>query len=65
MPVIPVSLGGLWGSWFSRRNNGRLRRLPGKLFARVEVRIGEPVPPVDVSAATLELLVRTLRGQTR
>ena len=42
VPVIPISLGGLWGSWFSRRSNGRLRRLPGKLFARVDVRIGEP-----------------------
>ena len=65
VPVIPISLGGLWGSWFSRRSNGRLRRLPGKLFARVDVRIGEPVVPSDVSAAKLELLVRTLRGQNR
>jgi 1-acyl-sn-glycerol-3-phosphate acyltransferase len=65
VPVIPISLGGLWGSWFSRRTNGRLRRLPGKLFARVDVRIGEPVAPSEVSAAKLELLVRTLRGQNR
>jgi 1-acyl-sn-glycerol-3-phosphate acyltransferase len=65
VPVIPIGLGGLWGSWFSRRKNGRLKRLPGKLFARVEVRIGEPVGPAEVSAAKLELLVRTLRGQNR
>jgi 1-acyl-sn-glycerol-3-phosphate acyltransferase len=65
VPVIPVGLSGLWGSWFSRHNSGRLRRLPGKLFARVDVRIGEAVPASEAKAPTLELLVRTLRGQKR
>jgi 1-acyl-sn-glycerol-3-phosphate acyltransferase len=65
VPVIPVALSGLWGSWFSRHNSGRLRRLPGKLFARVDVRIGAGVSATDASAAGMELLVRTLRGQKR
>lgn len=65
VPVVPVGLSGLWGSWFSRQKSGRLRRLPGKLFARVDVRIGEAVRAKDATAASLELLVRTLRGQTR
>jgi hypothetical protein len=55
----------MWGSWFSRHSGERLRRLPGKLFARVDVRVGETVKPIDASAKNLELLVRTLRGQTR
>jgi Flp pilus assembly protein CpaB len=42
-----------------------LRKLPRRLFARVPVTIGEPVPPSQVSAAKLELLVRTLRGGQR
>jgi len=65
VPVIPVGLSGLWGSWFSRLKSGRLRHLPGKLFARVDVRIGEAVTAKDATAASLELLVRALRGQTR
>jgi len=65
VPVIPIGLGGLWGSWFSRHTSGRLRRLPGKLFSRVDVRIGDPVKPSEASAAGLEMLVRTLRGQNR
>jgi 1-acyl-sn-glycerol-3-phosphate acyltransferase len=65
VPVIPLALAGLWGSWFSRHPSGRLRRIPGKLLARVNVRIGDAVSPDDVSAAKLELLVRTLRGQCR
>lgn len=65
VPVIPMALGGLWGSWFSHRSNGSLRRLPGKLFRRVNVHLGEQVPPHEVSAPGLELLVRTLRGDAR
>lgn len=65
VPVIPVALGRLWGSWFSRRKGGGLRMIPGRLFARVPVTVGEPVPAAEVTAARLELLVRTLRGDAR
>ncbi|MDA0680111.1 MAG: MFS transporter [Proteobacteria bacterium] len=65
VPVIPVGLSGLWGSWFSRNRSGGLRRLPGKLFSRVDVRIGEVVRGNDATARGLENLVRTLRGQKR
>jgi 1-acyl-sn-glycerol-3-phosphate acyltransferase len=65
VPVIPASLGRLWGSWFSRRRDGGLRRIPGRFFARIPVRFGKPVPPSEVTAARLEILVRTLRGDER
>jgi 1-acyl-sn-glycerol-3-phosphate acyltransferase len=65
VPVIPVALGRLWGSWFSRRKGGGIRKIPGRLFSRVPVIIGAPVAPADVTAARLELLVRTLRGELR
>jgi len=65
VPVVPVSLGRLWGSWFSRRKGGGIRKIPGRLFARVPITIGEAVPASDVTAARLELLVRTLRGDQR
>ncbi len=65
VPVIPIGLGGLWGSWFSRRKTGGLRRIPGRLFAKINVRVGQAVNPADVTADNLELLVRTLRGQNR
>jgi len=65
VPVIPVALSGLWGSWFSRQAGGGLRKIPGKLFARVDVRIGEAVNAADATAGNLEILVRTLRGDRR
>ncbi|MCH8944043.1 MAG: MFS transporter [Proteobacteria bacterium] len=63
--VIPAALGRLWGSWFSRRKGGGLRKIPGRLFARVPVVFGAPVAAADVTAEKLELLVRTLRGDLR
>ena len=65
VPVVPASLGRLWGSWFSRQHGGGIRKIPGRLFARVAVTFGEPVPPGEVTAEKIELLVRTLRGDQR
>ena len=42
VPVVPVAMGRLWGSWLSRRRDGGLRMLPGRLFARVPVTFGKP-----------------------
>ncbi len=65
VPVVPVALGRLWGSWFSRNQRGGIRRIPGRLFAKVPVTIGVAVPPSEVTAAHLESLVRGLRGKQR
>ena len=65
VPVVPIALGRLWGSWFSRSKGDGVRKFPGKLFAKVPVMVGPSVAPADVTAARLELLVRTLRGDLR
>ena len=65
VPVVPVALGRLWGSWLSRRHDGGLRKLPSRLFSRVSIIVGKPVPASDATAAKLELLVRALRGGQR
>jgi 1-acyl-sn-glycerol-3-phosphate acyltransferase len=65
VPVIPVSLGRLWGSLFSRQKSGGIRKIPGRFFAKVPMTIGAPVPATEVSAQKLELLVRTMRGNQR
>ena len=65
VPVVPVALGRLWGSWFSRNQSGGVRRIPGRLFAKVPVTIGAAVPASEVTAAHLESLVRGLRGDKR
>ncbi|MEE9386160.1 MAG: MFS transporter [Nannocystaceae bacterium] len=65
VPVIPVGIAGLWGSWFSRWPDGRARPRLGKLGARIKLRIGQPLPPrtPPVRADDLERIVGELAGQ--
>ena len=65
VPVVPVSLGRLWGGWFSRRPDGSMRMIPRRLFARVPIVVGPAVAANEVTAARMELLVRTQRGDNR
>jgi 1-acyl-sn-glycerol-3-phosphate acyltransferase len=53
VPVLPMALTGLWGSFFSRKGAGVMRRLPKPLWHRVVLRIGEPQPAAEVDAVAL------------
>jgi 1-acyl-sn-glycerol-3-phosphate acyltransferase len=64
VPVVPVALCNLWGSLFSRRDPLHKRR-PYKLWANIELRIGRPIPPEEVSAERLQSEVEKLRGEDR
>ena len=57
VPVIPLHLGGLWGSMFSRKRSFRLPRLKWSL---VTVRAGEPVAAEKVNADDLRARVLAL-----
>ena len=60
--VVPVALCNLWGSLFSRRDPLYKRR-PYKFRALIELRIGQPINPEDLTAEHLEAEVRKLRGE--
>jgi 1-acyl-sn-glycerol-3-phosphate acyltransferase len=64
VPVVPVALCNLWGSLFSRRDPLHKRR-PYKLWAHIEMRVGMPIPPQEVTVERLEAEVRRLRGDDR
>lgn len=64
VPVVPVALCNLWGSLFSRRDPLHKRR-PYKLWSSIELRIGTPVPPHEVTAQRLQAEVQRLRGNDR
>jgi 1-acyl-sn-glycerol-3-phosphate acyltransferase len=64
VPVVPVALCHLWGSLFSRRDPLHKRR-PYKLWSLIELRIGKPIPPEEVSAERLQQEVQKLRGEDR
>jgi 1-acyl-sn-glycerol-3-phosphate acyltransferase len=62
VPVLPVALVGLWGSFFSRRDGKPMRRPFRRIWSRIEVVCGAPVPPADVTAAMLRERVLALCG---
>jgi len=58
-----MALSNLWGSLFSRRDPLHKRR-PHKFRALIELRIGKPIPPEELTAMHLENEVRRLKAQT-
>lgn len=59
VPVVPVALGGLWGSYFSKSPDRK------KLTKRVRVAVGDLIEPEDVSTDILYEKVSALRGADR
>jgi len=60
VPVLPMALSGLWQSLFTR-NRERFWNL-GKLFPRLRLAVGEPVPASAVKPALLREKILALRG---
>ena len=50
VPVVPMALVGMWGSFFSRQGGKALRRPFRRVWSRVQLVIGPPLPPEEVSA---------------
>ncbi len=65
VPVIPMALSGLWGSFFSRSQQGRAMRRFRGLFSRISLTIGEPVAPGRLDNESLREIVLALRGERR
>ena len=65
VPVIPMALSGLWGSFFSRSHQGKaMRRLRGA-FSRIGLVVGAPIPPDEAFPERLQAEVLALRGERR
>jgi len=65
VPVVPMALSGLWGSFFSRSSDGKaMRRLRG-IFSRIALVVAPPVPPERVTLDGLRATVLALRGERR
>ena len=66
VPVVPMALEGLWGSFFSRAGKGAFRsrfgRKGARFWRRVHIRAGAPVAAEAVTADGLREQVLALRG---
>ncbi|MBN8432460.1 MFS transporter [Microbulbifer salipaludis] len=65
VPVIPMALRGLWGSFFSHKDGNAFSTLPRRFWSRVCVVAGDPLTAAEVKAEALQETVLDLRGQHR
>lgn len=66
VPVVPLALSGLWGSFFSRID-GQAMKSPFRrgMFSRIDLRVGAPLPADQATPARLHAEVLALRGERR
>jgi 1-acyl-sn-glycerol-3-phosphate acyltransferase len=60
VPIVPMALRGVWGSFFSREGGRALRRPFRRLRSRVQLRIGTAVAPTTSAPALQERIVQLL-----
>ena len=62
LPVVPMALRNLWGSYFSRIEGGEAMKRPFRrgLFSPVGLVVGAPMAPSTVSPAALQARVQAL-----
>jgi 1-acyl-sn-glycerol-3-phosphate acyltransferase len=65
VPVVPMALSGLWGSFFSRAHKGRAMRRWRGVFSRIALVVAPPVAPDAATPERLHALVLALRGDAR
>jgi 1-acyl-sn-glycerol-3-phosphate acyltransferase len=62
VPVVPMALRGLWGSFFSHCGGPAMRHFPKRFWSRIELLAESPLAPEDANAEMLEVRVKDLRG---
>jgi 1-acyl-sn-glycerol-3-phosphate acyltransferase len=66
VPVVPLALRGLWGSFFSRKYGRAMSRpFVRGCFSRIEVLAGAPVAAAGATPENLQARVAALRGDVR
>lgn len=65
VPVVPLALKGLWGSFFSRRGGAAMtkpQRIVRRIFSRIGLEASAPWQPAAVTPEGLQVEVERLRG---
>ena len=61
VPVIPMALSGLWGSFFSQFGGG-LFRTPNRFWSKVRITAAAPIQAAEATVESLQDRVLALRG---
>ena len=60
VPVIPMALKNLWGSYFSRSDGRAIKKLPKRFWSAIELEITAAIAPADVTAEKLQVVVKNM-----
>lgn len=60
VPVVPLALQGLWGSFFSRKDGNAMLKWPRRFRARISLHAGQALPPQAAGRVALEEQIRLL-----
>ena len=63
VPVVPLALRGLWGSFFSRNGGWGIPDSRHRPFSKIALEAAEPVLPASATPEQLQKIVTALRGQ--
>ncbi len=65
VPVIPLALRGMWGTWSSRKRGSAFKGLPTSFMKRLTVVAGDPVAPEEATRLIMYDKVTALRGDEK
>jgi 1-acyl-sn-glycerol-3-phosphate acyltransferase len=66
VPVVPMALSGLWGSYFSRVEGAAMKKpFRRGLLSRIALRVAPAMAPEAATLAELQRVVQALRGAAR
>lgn len=65
VPVVPIAMRGLFGSYFSRAQGAPMRGLPQRFRAPVTVTIGAPIAPAHADVPTVRARIEAMLGPPR
>ena len=62
VPVIPMAISGLWGTWFSRAKGRAMKGWPRNWMKKINVYTGKMIPAEQLDVTQLKNAISDLRG---
>lgn len=60
VPVIPVALTGLWGSYFSLKGGCTWKKRPRRFWSKINIIVGKPIAPQNATRQHLFTVINTI-----
>lgn len=65
VPVVPLAIRGMWGTWFSRHKGRAMKGIPKSFMRRLSIVSGAPVPAQEMNRIMMHEKVSQLRGDEK